>query len=480
MTLTQDPVERSETERALARYRLLSDYASDIMFFVRPDGRLAEANRAALQAYGYTRDELLALSVFDLRDPSERELVAGQLAKAAAGSATFETTHRRKDGTTFPVEVSSQSADVGGERLLFSVVRDTSERKRAERALRESEERFRTIANAAPALMWLSDADNRCTWFNQPWLAFTGRALDHELGSGWMAGIHPDDLERYTRADREAFELRVPVTQEYRLRRHDGEYRWIMDRGEPVFGPDGSFTGFAGACVDVTERRQAEEAVQRHTAVLQAVIGSTPDAVFVKDRESRMLMANPATLEVLGMSQTEVRGTDGLAHVPPELRAELLANDREVLARGTPGVYEERLPGGRTYLSTKSPYRDADGNIIGLIGISRDITDRIRLEQRRTLLLEISRLVLESPEAGPALTRSIFERIREPLGADACLNYRMEEGALRLEASVGVSEEVQARAQRLELDQTFCGTVAATLVAMTADAARIERDPQAE
>ena len=480
MALTKDSLERGEAERALARYRLLSDYASDIMFFVRPDGRITDANRAALNAYGYSREELLSLTVFELRDPGERALVTRQLAQAAAGSATFETFHRRKDGSTFPVEVSSQSAELAGERLLFSVVRDVSERKRVERALRDSEERFRTIANAAPALMWLSDAENRCTWFNQPWLAFTGRPLDQELGQGWMAGIHPDDLARYAKADLDAFERRVPSVQEFRLRRHDAEYRWILERGEPIFGPDGELTGYAGACVDVTERRRAEEALQRHTAVLQAVIGSTPDAVFVKDRESRMLMANPATLAVLGMTEEAIRGTDGLAHIPPELRAELLANDRQVLERGVPGVYEERLPGGLTYLSTKSPYRDASGDIIGLIGISRDISERTRLETRRTLLLEISRLALESPEAGPALTRSIFERIRGPLGADACFNYRMEDGALRLETSVGVSEELEASAQRLELHQAFCGTVAATCAPINADATRIEQDPRGE
>ncbi|HEU5042319.1 MAG TPA: PAS domain S-box protein [Gemmatimonadales bacterium] len=480
MTLTHDPIERGETERALARYRLLSEHASDIMFFVRPDGRIAEANRAAVQAYGYTREELLGLTVFQLRDPAERELVTRQLAQAAAGSATFETFHRRKDGTTFPVEVSSQSADVAGERLLFSVVRDVSERKRVERALRESEERFRTIANAAPALIWLSDTENLCTWFNQPWLAFTGRPLDQELGQGWMAGIHPDDLERYTRADEDAFVRRVRVTQEFRLRRHDGEYRWILEHGEPILGPDGAFAGFAGTCVDVTERKRAEEELQRRTAVLQAVIESTPDAVFVKDRESRMLMANPATLEVLGIGADEIPGTDGVRGMPAELRNELLANDRRVLETGRPGVFEERLPGGRTYLSTKSPYRDADGEIIGLIGISRDISERIRIERRRTLLLEISRLVLESPEAGPALTRTIFERIREPLGADACFNYRLVDGGLRLETSVGVPDALQESAERLELNQAFCGTVAATCAPIMADALRIAQDPRGE
>ncbi|HUF36231.1 MAG TPA: PAS domain S-box protein [Gemmatimonadales bacterium] len=142
MTLTHDSVEHGESELALARYRLLSEHARDIMLFVRSDGRIVEANRAAVEAYGYSREELLELSVFQLRAPGEQPLVVRQLAEARAGGVGFETVHHRKDGTVFPVEVNSQSAEIGGERLLFSVVRDVSERRRGEQMLRETEARL--------------------------------------------------------------------------------------------------------------------------------------------------------------------------------------------------------------------------------------------------------------------------------------------------------------------------------------------------
>jgi PAS domain S-box-containing protein len=127
--------------------------------------------------------------------------------------------------------------------------------------LRESEERFRLVANAAPVLIWMAGVDKRCTYFNQGWLEFTGRSLDAELGHGWTQGIHADDLEKCLNAYTKAFDSREPFEMEYRLRRHDGEYRWIYDQGAPRFNADASFAGYIGSCIDVTERKLAAEAL---------------------------------------------------------------------------------------------------------------------------------------------------------------------------------------------------------------------------
>jgi len=136
-----DITERHHTEQMLERYRLLAGNAHDIVLFVRRDGRIVEANTAALAAYGYEREELLRATVFDLRDPSSGPLTADQMAEADQRGVTFETIHRRKDGSRFPVEVSSRGTDVAGERLLLSIVRDISERRRAEEALRDADRR---------------------------------------------------------------------------------------------------------------------------------------------------------------------------------------------------------------------------------------------------------------------------------------------------------------------------------------------------
>jgi PAS domain S-box-containing protein len=132
------------------------------------------------------------------------------------------------------------------------------ERQRAEAALRENEARFRVMAETAPVMIWVADTDMLCTWFNKPWLDFTGRTMAQELGNGWAEGVHADDFSRCLETYRTAFEAREPFTMEYRLRRADGVYRWVLDRGVPRGTSAESFAGYIGSAVDITELKQAE------------------------------------------------------------------------------------------------------------------------------------------------------------------------------------------------------------------------------
>lgn len=137
--------------------------------------------------------------------------------------------------------------------IVRSMHRLEREQSRAGEVVRESEQRFRLVANAAPVLIWMSGTDKLCTYFNQPWLDFTGRSMEEELGNGWAEGVHPEDLRRCTDTYTQSFDKREKFGMEYRLRRHDGEYRWILDTGVPRFHRDGEFAGYIGSCVDVTE-----------------------------------------------------------------------------------------------------------------------------------------------------------------------------------------------------------------------------------
>ncbi|HSJ01912.1 MAG TPA: PAS domain S-box protein [Verrucomicrobium sp.] len=163
-----------------------------------------------------------------------------------------------------------RSSDGLGNHLL-GVSMDVTERKGAEVALRESESRFRSMADSTPMMMWMAGSDRRCTFFNRGWLDFTGRPMEQETGDGWMEGVHPDDRENCQRGYTSAFESRVPVTLEYRLRRHDGVYRWVLDTGTPRFTANGNFIGYIGSCLDITERRQAEMEIQQQRAELAHV-----------------------------------------------------------------------------------------------------------------------------------------------------------------------------------------------------------------
>jgi PAS domain S-box-containing protein len=143
--------------------------------------------------------------------------------------------------------------------LLTVMVINAAELEREDLGWRESELRFRLVANSAPVMIWMSRTDKLCNYFNEPWLLFTGRALESELGNGWADGVHPADLPRCLRSYNESFDRREPFRMQYRLRRYDGEYRWILDTGVPRFTEKREFTGYIGSCIDVTDRKVAEE-----------------------------------------------------------------------------------------------------------------------------------------------------------------------------------------------------------------------------
>jgi PAS domain S-box-containing protein len=143
--------------------------------------------------------------------------------------------------------------------VLAAVV---EERRRAAEEFRESEKRFRLVADTAPVLIWMSGADKLWTFFNKGWLDFTGQPMEHELGEGWAAGVHPEDLAGCLRTYSTAFDARVDFEMEYRLKRFDGKYRWIVDLGVPRFEADGTFRGYIGSCVDVTDRKMSKESLE--------------------------------------------------------------------------------------------------------------------------------------------------------------------------------------------------------------------------
>lgn len=152
--------------------------------------------------------------------------------------------------------------------LLYFLAIFVQQVDRAESRLRESEFKFRTMADFAPVMIWVCGANGQCEWLSRRWLEFVGHTLEEEIGEGWSRNIHRDDFARTLRTYQKASDARLVFTMEYRARRHDGEYRWLLSTGVPRFSSDGEFIGYIGSCVDIADRKTAELAAQQDRSEL--------------------------------------------------------------------------------------------------------------------------------------------------------------------------------------------------------------------
>ena len=175
------------------------------------------------------------------------------------------------------------------------------ERVTGQNELRESESRFQFVADAAPVLIWMASVDKLCTFFNKPWLDFTGRSIEQELGNGWAEGVHPDDLQKCLAGYTNAFDARQPFVVQYRLRRNDGEYRWISDHGVPRYDPQGSFAGYIGSCVDVTELINKEHALRESEERMRMAAEAVNLGIWEWDLNKDEIWATNARRAVLGL-----------------------------------------------------------------------------------------------------------------------------------------------------------------------------------
>jgi PAS domain S-box-containing protein len=231
------------------------------------DNCYIDVNDAFVDASGWSRDEAIGRTPLDLEiwvNPQQRMDIRRKVVRGT-GVQNLEFGFRTKTGEIRTGLGFAELIEIDGTPCVLSVATDITERKQIEekmqRALREGEERFRVVANTAPVMIWMSSVDKRCIYFNQQWLEFTGRALESEFGNGWAEGVHSEDLGRCLETYTGSFDRREPFKMEYRLRRYDGEYRWILDSGVPRFDAQSAFAGYIGSAVDVTDQKMAREAL---------------------------------------------------------------------------------------------------------------------------------------------------------------------------------------------------------------------------
>lgn len=306
----------SETVAATAKFRTIFDQSSIFAGIMSIDGIITEANRSCTEFCGYEASEVLGKEFWETpwwrnSEDVKSRIRAGAM-QAAQGIAYSETlpywwadgSERITEFALYPIR-----DDLGNVIYLYPTGIDITERQIAERAIRESEARFHHVADAAPVLIWVADTSKDYIWFNKPWLDFTGRPMEDEIANGWTHHLHPDDRGRWLETYESAFDTQRPFSIEYRMLRHDGEYRWMLDNGSPRFDSNGEFLGFIGSCIDIGDRKQAELSLLESEERFSKAFNASPLSLTISSlTDGRLIEVNNTFVEVTGYSREEAIG----------------------------------------------------------------------------------------------------------------------------------------------------------------------------
>jgi PAS domain S-box-containing protein len=319
--IARDTPDRQQAGQSANLLAAIVDSSDDAIISKDLDGVITSWNKSAERIFGYTPEEAIGQHISLIIPPERHAEESDILARLRRGERIdhFHTVRRRKDGSLLEVSLTiSPVRDLSGRVMGASkVARDITAQKEAERALRESEQRFRVITDASPIMVWLSGKDKLCYYFNKGWLDFVGRTLEQESGNGWAENVHPEDFDRCLQIYVSNFDARRPFEMEYRMRHHTGQYRWILDRGVPRYAPDGTFEGYVGGCLDIQAQKEAAEKVR---------IAEDMTRVMKAQDEERRRIARELhdsagqTLTVIGMSLGQL--VHQVAAISPELASE--------------------------------------------------------------------------------------------------------------------------------------------------------------
>ncbi|MEG4918660.1 MULTISPECIES: PAS domain S-box protein [unclassified Microcoleus] len=403
---------RKRAEQKQARLTAILEATSDLVGVVDVTGHSVYLNKAG--------QEMLGMSPEEARSPFTIDSVLAPSAKAKFHNEIIPTALREgrwageilflsRDGEEIPVSqvLIVHKTEAGEVEFISTIVRDIRDRKNAEDVLKQSEERFRSLIEATAQIIWIANAEGELAGEQPTLCAFTGQTFDDYKVGGGLNAIHPDDRSSIATAWSTAVANRSFYEVEFRMRRYDGEYRYMSCRGVPILNADGSIREWIGANTDITDRQQAEEALREQQAALRdrnvllsSILESTPDIIVVKDREGRYVALNSEVAKSFyGRSIEEIIGKDDSELLPPEAAVAIMAKDRQIMEAAITETYEEEVFNGKentSFLTTKAAWRDAQGNILGLIAIARNINDRKQMEAELRDRNALLKSILES------------------------------------------------------------------------------------
>jgi len=428
---------------------------ADAFIMLDRDWRIVYANREACRINQKSLEEFQGKTHWEEWPAAVGTEVERNFRRAMSERTESHFTHRYlAEPYDVWLEIDVYPAEAG----ISIFYRDISKRKQAEEALRESEARFRQMADAIPHIAWTTEPNGAVTYYNQRWFEYSGLTLEETQGWGWGKVIHPDDLAQAGGVWEAAVQAQTASEVEYRLRRADGEYRWHLGRSVPVRDGE-TIVAWVGTATDIEDRKRAEDALRRGEVRYRSLIDATAQIVWTNSAAGEMHGSQPGWGAYTGQTQAEYQGYGWASAVHPEDAQPTIDAWNEALAASKPFLFEHRARRFdgvyRTFAIRAVPILEADGSIREWVGVHTDVTERRGMEAAREALLAqqgaFLRDVLASVTEGKLLLSTNPAQLplpRMPFGEPIALTKEGGLRALRLRAQeaaeqMGLSQERQ-------------------------------------
>ncbi|MFT3932481.1 MAG: PAS domain S-box protein [Chitinophagaceae bacterium] len=362
---------------------LFSESPQPMWIYDRVTLMFLDINNAAVAHYGYTKEDFLKMTVLDIRPESERKKFKQHVSQLNPVKTTDTTVwiHQKKDGTLINVEVQSYNFNFSEKQARLVIINDVTQREQTQNILRESEERFRNMADNAPVMIWVSNAEDKTTYVNKYWTDFTGISAVEACGDGWNKVIHPGDIHIGIGEYKKGYMQKKPVSLIYRLKYRTGEYRWVLDKSIPRYLENGVFLGYIGSLVDIHDYKMAEEKISFQARLIE----NASDVIISTDINFNVVTWNKKAEEIYGIDARDAVSKSILDILSKAFLNTASADAvRQLKEKGhwEGEVLHKKANGEIIYLLCMvSALKDHDNTITGYISVNRDITEKIKAEE---------------------------------------------------------------------------------------------------